>query len=156
MSFWTDIYKEIPVAGVAKERIEFLQAKFTDLEKENATFKEKITNLETENDILKKRVANLEQENNRLQEQLRIHAESENLDQNAQQLLGIIFQRGGQFTSQDFAEDLNLPQNEIEYTFNILLIHKFIKQIGNARLQAVTFHEITQKGREYIVKNKLS
>ena len=154
MSWLIDLFKEIPTAGVSKERIEFLQTKLTDAEKKNADSELKVDNLETKIDSLEIRIADLEQENNRLQEQIRMQGEVENLDENALQLIRIFAQDGGTYAFQEIESSVNFTRTGLKYTLEYLVDHSFLQKYRKPPGRPDTFG-LTQKGRKFALENKL-
>jgi predicted nuclease with TOPRIM domain len=152
MSWLTDIFKEVPTAGVAKERIEFLQAKLADAEKENATLKEKVTSLEAESETFKTRIANLEQENNRLQEQVRVQAEGDSLDENALQIIGILAKNGSTLKLQELEYLTQLPRTQVKYTVEHLIEHKYLQMFRPNPVRPETYG-LAQRGRKFALEN---
>ena len=147
MSWLTDIFKEIPTAGVAKERIEFLQTKLTDAEKENAA-------LQMENETLKTRLAELEQNNYRLQEQVRVQAEGDNLDENALQLIGILAKNGSVLSLQELEIVTQLPRTQVKYTLEHLVEHKYLQSFRGRPTRPATYG-LAQRGRKFALENNL-
>jgi len=152
MGWLIDLFKEIPTAGVSKERIEFLQTKLTDAEKENATLKEKVAHLETESETFKTRLANLEQENYRLQEQIRVQSEVKNFDEYALQIVRLLAQNDSHLTIKELEMVLKLPRIQVQYSVDNLLEHRFLQSYRPKTIGAVRYG-LSQTGRSFALKN---
>lgn len=154
MSWIADLLKDIPLSVVLKEKISLLEMKFADLENENAILREKNALLTQENTILKTQLLEAQQQNEVAEGKLRIDAESENLDENAIQVIRLLSQKGGTRSFWELEEQLQMPKIQLQFSLDFLEQHNFLESRFVSYTKPTTY-ELTQKGRKFALDNKL-
>ena len=154
MKWLTDLLADIPLSVVLKEKFSIIELKFLDAEK-------KIALLEGEKLVLTEKVKNLEiqlleaqKENEILKTQLRVNAESENLDSYALQVIGEIAKHE-KLTVPELERQLTLSRTQIEYTTQNLIKHKILQCRASQR-GSPTPYSLTLKGNKLALDNKLA
>ena len=148
MSWIADLLKDIPLSVVLKEKISLIELKFEECEKKSAL-------LQTENEKLKVTLLEAQKENEILKTQLRIDAESENLDENALQIIRLLSQKDGRQNLWELEEEIQLSKLQLQHSLDFLEQHSFLESrfVGYTK---PTTYELTQKGRKYALEKGLA
>ncbi len=141
MSWVADLLKDIPLSVVLKEKISLIELKFEESEK-------KVALLETENANLNIRLLESQKENEILRTQLRVDTESENLDENALQIIRLLSQKGGKRNLWQMEEEIQMPKIQLQYSLAFLEQHSFLESYFRDYTKPTTY-ELTQKGRKF-------
>lgn len=147
MSWIADLLKDIPLSVVLKEKISLIELKFEECEKKSAL-------LQTENEKLKITLLEAQKENEILKIQLRIDVESENLDENALQIIRLLSQKDGERNLWELEEEIQMPKIQLQYTLVFLEQHNFLESRFVSYTKP-TAYNLTQKGRKFTLDNNL-
>jgi hypothetical protein len=139
MSLLSEILKEVPLSTVLKEKI-------ADLEAKNAA-------LETEIAILKDDLRQAQAENKRLKDQIQSLTHSD-LDEPLLIILTFLAKREGDVvTDSDLASALKMNTTRARYYAGQLEEKSYVSAEHHSGV--ISLYTLTQKGREYAVKNNL-
>ena len=139
MSLLSDILKEVPLSTVLKEKI-------ADLEAQNAA-------LQTEIAILKDDLRQAQAESKRLKQEIESFTHS-GLDEVSIKILTYLAQSGGLVEDSELEATLQLPATRVKYHAGQLEQQGYIEGQHFAGGE-LSLYSLTQKGREYAVKNNL-
>jgi len=135
-----DLLKDIPHIAVLKEKI-------TAFEDENAALK-------TENAILKDDLREAKAENKRLKEEIDSLTHKDDLDEISIKILVMLAEQKDHSYAQTLAHYLQLSMARVEFYLGELLKGRYIST-ARPRLTRPATHNLTQKGREFLIKNDL-
>ncbi len=151
MSFFGNIFSSFTL----RDQNAFLQTKLTETQKELASLKEKSSPFETENSQLKTRIAELEQENNRHNRQIAAQNESNNLTDEDMQILGAFAKENRKLALHEIESALQISSIQVKYSLERLENFDYVNKLSHNYGFELTTYELTQKGRKFIIENKL-
>lgn len=138
MGLLTDILKDIPLAANLQEKIRTLESKYAALETENAILKDDLRDSNLANANLTKEIGKL--------------TDSFDPDETAKKILSLVAQDATY--KQELELSLKLHPTRIEYYLHQLIERRYIVSKRSMRTRPTSYH-LTQKGREYVLRNDL-
>lgn len=141
MGIFDDILKGLPANANLREKISEAEAKQAALETENA--------------ILKDDNRKLTLERQQLQDEINRLTHSADLDEIKIQTLAALAQHGQSLYKSDLQARLQLQRTHIDYHVQELIDQGYLKMY-NPRPGRMRTYGLTQKGRDYVIKNNLA
>ena len=135
-----DLFKEIPLSSVLKEKLGTLEAKYGALETENSILKDDLRQAKAE-------IVKLKEEINRL-------THTDDLEEKEKAILALYATRDRYMTAEEIAHHLQLNPVRADYYLTKLVGGEYIRSPPPI-VAGPTNYYITQKGREFLIKNNL-
>jgi predicted nuclease with TOPRIM domain len=142
--------------ALLKEQTLMLEKEIVRLTSENANLMQKITVLQSENQALKTKVENFEKENAKLRSIVQKYQQPNAplLDKEETEILLFLFNHHSDALTFQIAKSLNLSEDIAKYHLEELHQKKFIR-ISFPIVPGQDSWTIEQKGKKYLVENKL-
>jgi DNA-binding MarR family transcriptional regulator len=141
MGILSDLLKEIPLSAVLREKI--------------ATFEQEIAALKEENAILKDDNRQLQTENKRLKDEIESFTHPVDLHETEKKILIYLADSNSLNFNDSMVENLNLDQTRLHYFLETLRERNYITLLNGAVFGVASKYALTQKGREFLIKNNL-
>jgi DNA-binding MarR family transcriptional regulator len=136
-----DLLKDIPLAAVLREKV-------LNLESENASLQTEVASLKDDLRQAKAEVVKLKNEIDRL-------THTDNLHETEIKILAYLADENTINFNDSMLLGLRLDQTRLDYFLERLRKQEYISYIGGSSVGEAVSYFLTQKGREYLIKNNL-